>query len=39
MIILVYLVSTVVKQTLETKKTTEEDYFYLPYCALWYNNA
>ena len=34
----VYLVSTV-KQILETKKTTGEDYYYLPYRALWYNNA
>ena len=36
--IFVYFASTV-KQTLETKKSTEEDYCYLPYRALWYNNA
>ena len=34
----VYLASTV-KQTLEMKKTTGEDYYYLPYHALWYNNV
>ena len=32
-----YLASTA-KQTLEMKKT-REDYFYLLYRALWYNNA
>ena len=34
----VYLASTV-KQTLKMKKTTGEDYYYLPNCALWYNNV
>ena len=34
----VYLASTT-KQTLEMEKTTGEDYFYLPYRALWHNIA
>ena len=33
-----HLASTI-KQSLEMKKTTGEDYFYLLYCTLWYNNA
>ena len=33
-----YLASTT-KQALEMEKTTGEDYFYLPYCELWYNIA